>query len=99
MRLRFTPRALAELDEVLAYIVERSPKGARRVQTRIRVLSDLLLRHPYAGQRTSLEGVRRITATPHPYLIYYEVTAEEIIVVGVRHAVRDPASMPGGNAI
>jgi plasmid stabilization system protein ParE len=57
VRLRFTPRALAELDEVLAYIIERSPNGARRVQTRIKVLSDLLLEHPNAGQRTSLKGL------------------------------------------
>ena len=79
VRLRFTPRALAELDEVLAYIVERSPEGARRVQTRIKVLSDLLLQHPNAGQRTSLKGLRRIATTPYPYLIYYELTAEDLL--------------------
>ena len=53
MRLRYTLRAAAELDKVLAYIAERSPQGGRRVQARIRVVINLLLRYPHAGQLTS----------------------------------------------
>jgi plasmid stabilization system protein ParE len=37
VKLRYTVRGAAELDEVLTYIEARSPEGARRVQTRIRV--------------------------------------------------------------
>jgi toxin ParE1/3/4 len=43
VRLRYTPRAAAELDEVLAYIEARSPQGARRVQMRIQLIIDLLV--------------------------------------------------------
>ena len=32
MKLHYTRRAAAELEEILAYIEERSPLGARRVQ-------------------------------------------------------------------
>jgi plasmid stabilization system protein ParE len=32
---------------------------------------------------------------PYPYLVFYEVTDEEIIVHAVRHGARDPGSMPG----
>ncbi|CAN7310513.1 type II toxin-antitoxin system RelE/ParE family toxin [Rhizobium sp. LjRoot254] len=94
MRLRYTPEALVELDGVLADIAEHSPQGARRVQARIKAIIDLLLRHPNAGQLTSLKPMRRIVATPYPYLIFYEPHAEEIIVIGVRHSARDPRSMP-----
>jgi toxin ParE1/3/4 len=96
VRLRYTPRALAELDEVLASIAERSPQGARRVHERIRAVTNLLLQHPRAGRATSLARLRRFVTSPYPYLIFYEVTDDEIIVIGVRHAARDPASMPGG---
>ena len=94
MKLRYTLRAAAELDEVLTYIGERSPQGARRMQTRIQVIIDLLLRHPHAGQRTSKGRLRRIVALPYPYLIFYQATEDEIVIHGVRHSARRPSSMP-----
>lgn len=96
MKLRFTPQALSELDDTLTDIAERSPQGARRVQTRIRATLALMLRHPESGRSTSLAGLRRIVVNPYPYLIFYEISDDTIVVVGVRHAMRDPNSMPGG---
>jgi len=84
-----------ELDEILAYIAERSPQGARRVHLRLRSITSLLLKYPHSGQKTSIGRLRRIAAVPYPYLIFYEATEDEIVVIGVRHAARDPASMPG----
>lgn len=94
MRLRYTPRAAAELDGVLAYIAERSPRGAANVKRRVQALIALLLRHPEAGQRTSRAGLRRIVAHPYPYLIFYQATADEIIIHGVRHGARRPLPTP-----
>ena len=94
MRLRYTPRALAELEQILADITVHSPQGASRVQARIQNITDLLLRHPRAGQLTNL-SMRRIIVTPYPYLIFYEPTDDEVVIVGVRHSARDPSSMPG----
>jgi toxin ParE1/3/4 len=97
VRLRFTPRALSELDEVLTYIRERSPQGADRVQARIEAVTGLLVEYPWSGQPTSNPRVRRVLAAPYPYLVFYEATEDEIIIIGVRHGARDPASMPGGS--
>jgi plasmid stabilization system protein ParE len=94
VKLRYTLRAAAELDEVLTYIGERSPQGARRVQTRIQVIIDLLLRHPHAGQLTSKGRLRRMVASPYPYLIFYQATEDEIVIHGVRQSARRPSSMP-----
>jgi plasmid stabilization system protein ParE len=47
------------------------------------------------GTRTDDPTIRRLTTTPYPYLVFYEATGEEIIIHAVRHAARDPASMPG----
>ena len=38
----------------------------------------LLIDHPHSGQSTDLEGVRRVIVSPHPYLIFYRVTADTI---------------------
>jgi toxin ParE1/3/4 len=95
VRLRYTRPALADLDIILDYIAAHSPQGANRVRTRLQALIDLLLRHPNIGRRTSDPSIRRLTVTPYPYLVFYEVTEIEIIIHAVRHAARDPSSMPG----
>ncbi len=95
VKLRYTLPALADLGTILDYITAQSPQGARRVHARIKTVTDLLLLHPYIGRRTSDPAIRRITARPYPYLIFYEITATEIIIHAVRHAARDPSTMPG----
>jgi plasmid stabilization system protein ParE len=51
--------------------------------------------HPLIGVRTDDPVIRRLTTSPYPYLIFYEVTETEIIIHAVRHGARDPAGMPG----
>lgn len=94
MKLRYTLRAAAELDEILAYIDERSPQGARNVKVRVHEMIALLLQHPHAGPLTSKSRLRRMVAYPYPYLIFYRATETEIIIHGVRHSARRPSSMP-----
>lgn len=96
LRLRYTPQALAELDDILAYVGERSPQGARNVQRRIQTVIGLIAEYPAVGQMTSLPTLRRMVVLPYPYLVFYEVTETEVIIIGVRHGARDPSSMPGG---
>jgi plasmid stabilization system protein ParE len=91
--LRYTRRAAAELEEVLAYINERSPLGARHVQARIQAIVNLLQEHPNAGQLTSNGRLRRMVASPYPYLIFYEVTEGHIVIHGLRHAARRPPTL------
>jgi toxin ParE1/3/4 len=90
LNLRYTPRALAELADILAYIAERSPQGARHVQARIEAITSLLRQYPLSGQPTSESGLRRIVTLPYPYLVFYETTTEEVVIIGVRHAAREP---------
>jgi plasmid stabilization system protein ParE len=47
VKLRYTLPALAELDAILDDIAAHSPQGARRIQARIRTLTDLLLLHSH----------------------------------------------------
>jgi toxin ParE1/3/4 len=81
------------LAEVLDGISIHSPQGARRVQARIQEIINLILRHPHAGTLTSKGRLRRVVAHPYPYLVFYAVDDDEIIIHGVRHGARNPASM------
>jgi toxin ParE1/3/4 len=88
MRLRYTRPAAADLKSILAYIAERSPQGAKRVQARIRAAIELLLQYPLAGTVTGDPAIRQKTATPYPYVIFYQATDDEVIIHAVRHGAR-----------
>jgi toxin ParE1/3/4 len=97
VKLRYTLPALADLNAVLDCIAAHSPLSARRVHSRIQAIIDLLLLYPGTGTRTDDPIIRRMTALPYPYLIFYEATETGIIVHAVRHAARDPAGMPSAS--
>ncbi|CCE10941.1 Plasmid stabilization system (fragment) [Bradyrhizobium sp. STM 3843] len=44
--------------------------------------------HPKAGAQSTHPRLRRPIVNPFPYLIFYEVAADEVIIHGVRHAAR-----------
>jgi toxin ParE1/3/4 len=90
LNLRYTPKALAELADILAYIAARSPQGARNVQARIEAITTLLRQYPLSGQLTSESGLRRIVTVPYPFLVFYEATTEEVLIIGIRHTAREP---------
>jgi toxin ParE1/3/4 len=56
VRLRYTLRGAAELDQVLDYIEVRSPQGAHHVRARIQTIIDLLLQHPQAAVPTIIRS-------------------------------------------
>ncbi len=95
MKVRFTSPALAELEAVLDYLAARSPQGAARVQARIKMFVNLLSSHPLIGTRTDDPTIRRLVVRPYAYLVFYEAGEEEVIIHSVRHAARDPDTMPG----
>jgi toxin ParE1/3/4 len=95
VRLRYTPRALADLDGILDYVASQSPQGATRVHARIQRMVSLLPSHPDIGLRTEDPTIRKLATPPYPYVIFYEPTDEEIIVHAIRHAARNPSDMPG----
>lgn len=95
MKLRYTVPALADLASILDYIAAHSPQGAARVQRRIGHMIDLLLDHPYIGIETDDPTIRRLTTTPYPFLVFYEVDEMEIVIHAIRHGARDPADRLG----
>jgi ParE toxin of type II toxin-antitoxin system, parDE len=56
---------------------------------------DVLLQYPLSGAVTDDPTIRRVTTTPFPYVIFYEVTDDEIVIHAVRHGARDPYDNPG----
>jgi plasmid stabilization system protein ParE len=78
----------------LKYIASHSPQGAKRVRARIGVVVDQLRRHPLSGVATDDPTIRRMTTAPFPYVIFYEVTDNEIVIHAVRHGARASYDLP-----
>jgi toxin ParE1/3/4 len=95
VKLRFTKRASRQIEKALDYIAEKSPQGAARVGAQIQAVALLLSQHPYAGHATSRIGIRRINISPYPYLIFYRVTDDEVIIQRLYHTSRNPSRVPG----
>jgi plasmid stabilization system protein ParE len=95
VRISYTLPALADLDSILDYVAAASPQGAQRVQRRILTAIDLPSTHPATGARTDDPTIRRLTTTPSPFLVFYEITEDEIVIHAVRHAAQDTSGMPG----
>jgi addiction module RelE/StbE family toxin len=90
MKLRFTPRATADLAEIADYIHLDNPAAAQRVRSAIyEALQDLIL-FPYLGRQQKVEGVRKLVTRKYPYLVYYTVDqkADEVVILNVKHPAR-----------
>jgi plasmid stabilization system protein ParE len=54
VKLRFTPRAIADIELIYSYIEQRSARGATNVVSRIRDKAELLALWPDVGQPTNM---------------------------------------------
>jgi plasmid stabilization system protein ParE len=90
MRVRYTPRAFSDLEDIRSYIHEHNPAAARRFVTVIERIVDRLADFPESGQRSDEPDVRVIYATRYPYRIYYRIAADSLFVLHIRHAARMP---------
>src|SRR3954451_17710431 len=80
MKVRYSETALAEINEIFAYISEQNAPAAKRVVARIERTINNLGDFPEMAQETREPGVRRIPAGRYPYLVYYTVEAEEVVI-------------------
>ena len=88
MKIRYTETALIEIDEIFAYISERNPAAAARVVARLERMIRNLGDFPEMAQRTSEPGVRRMPLGPYPFIIFYTIESDEVVVLHVRHGAR-----------
>jgi toxin ParE1/3/4 len=87
VKVRYTKRALRDLQAIEKYIRKHSPGGAARVGARIRQRIDDLALFPDQGA-PSKSGARMIVVTQTPYLAIYRVVAQEVQIVTIVHGMR-----------
>jgi plasmid stabilization system protein ParE len=92
MKLRFTPRAIANIEEIADYIHARNPAAARRVRAAIFDSLQNLILFPYVGRLQKAHGIRKFLTRKYVYIVYYAVdeSAQEIVILNVKHPARRP---------
>ncbi len=90
MRVRITPEAGADLEEISAYISRDNPTAARAVIQDIEEAFETLRRYPDSGvAKTDAPGVRVKLPKRYPaYRIFYAVEHGEVVILHVYHAAR-----------
>jgi toxin ParE1/3/4 len=90
MKVRYTLRARADLDEIYAYLRERAPASAEAMKWVIERRVSWLTDFPLMAPATDEPGIHELTLVRHPYKIYYEVQGNEVWIVHIRHTSRRP---------
>jgi toxin ParE1/3/4 len=90
MRVRYTPRAFADREAIFAYLDRRNPRAARDVKAfikgRILELSQFPKRHHFIKEFDA----HALWLGRYPYIVYYRIRNEEVIVIHIRHAAQRP---------
>jgi plasmid stabilization system protein ParE len=73
MRVRYTPRALADLEAINRYLQERNPRAAREVIATIRRRIDHLAEWPRQAPATDEADIHVLFVGRYPYKVFYEV--------------------------
>ncbi len=94
MRIRYTLRARADLEEICEYLERRAPTAAQSLKSQVERQVGWLGRFPYMTPATDEPNIRELTLSRHPYKIYYEIAGEEVRILHIRHARRRPAKRP-----
>jgi toxin ParE1/3/4 len=90
VKIVYAPRALRDIDAILAYIKKRSPSGAQTVALALERAIELSATVPFAGARTAKKNLYRVPISRHRLTIFYRVAAsqDQIEVVRVLRAGR-----------
>jgi len=89
MKLRLTPAAELDLDNIRDTIISDNPAAAQRVQQSITKAIELLKFFPYLGRPGVLEGTREKTVKSFPYIVVYRVSDEELIILRIFHGAQN----------
>ena len=89
MRVRYTATAFSELKEIQAHIAIDNALAARAVVLRIEKIVERIGEFPGIAAPVDASSIRAFPVPPFPYLIFYELSEDAIIIRNIRHASRD----------
>lgn len=88
MKIVWTERAIADLEEIEHYIAQERPSAAQRVAAHLVSSVEHLAEFPHLGRPGPRPGMRSLVAPP--YIISYRVRSRALQILSIWHARRRP---------
>jgi toxin ParE1/3/4 len=89
MRIRWTPAAAADLQNISDYLKEHHPHYRQATMRKLYETVRSLKQLPHRGRPGSEEDTREILFAPLPYVAVYRVNEQTIEVLRIYHAAQD----------
>jgi len=97
MKLVYSQRAVADLNEIAEYYATRaSPTISQSIQHRFVDTIDRICRAPESAPRIAQRSdVRAVTVVRYPFRIFYRVRDDTVDILHIRHTSRRPPTIAG----
>lgn len=89
MRVKLSPRARQDLQDLVRYIARDSPSNARLVRERIKDAVQQLRAHPDSGRRGRVEGTRELVIPRTGYIAAYQAVNGSIESAAIIHEAQE----------
>jgi len=88
VRVRYVPRARAQLRRIGRYLAQDSPTAAQQVVARITDAVDGLATFPTMGRPGRVIGTRELVVPGAPYVVAYRVRESAVEVLAAIHSAQ-----------
>ena len=88
LRVRWTPKALANLEAHAEFIARDNPDAARKVVAATERSVALVARYPASGRPGRVDGTRELVVPGTPYILPHRVRGQTVEILRVFHAAR-----------
>jgi toxin ParE1/3/4 len=89
MRIRWTPAAAADLQNISDYLKDHHPRYRQPTMRKLYDAVRALKEWPQQGRVGREDGTRELLFSPLPFLAIYRVTGQSIEVVRIYHTAQD----------
>jgi plasmid stabilization system protein ParE len=90
MKIRYSPRARRDIEQIASQLRERNLDGALAVLSAIHRALGEIADDPLKHRRTTRAEIRVTTLARYPYKIFHRASAEFVEIVHVRQTARRP---------
>lgn len=89
MRVRWTPAAANDLQQIAEYLFEKTPENAARLIREIYSAPLGLEDFPNRGRVGKKVGTRELVLAPLPYIVVYQIRADVVHIVRILHSSQE----------
>ncbi len=89
MRIRWSPEAADDFEEIVRYIQKDNHTAARKVALTIYERIDALKKFPNIGRVGRVQGSREMVLAPLPYIVVYRLKGGVVQIGRILHGAQD----------